>query len=80
MEILFTVLNVIKYLIYILVIFTILIFIFLNVSPVFGASPDKNSKKIIKNSENFIEGKFRNIKTHFGKKSNTNGLVLTAQR
>ena len=62
MEILFTVLNVIKYLIYILVIFTILIFIFLNVSPVFGASPDKNSKKIIENSENFIEGKFRNIK------------------
>ena len=65
MEILFTVLNVIKYLIYILVIFTILIFIFLNVSPVFGASPDKNSKKIIKNSENFIEGKFRNIKTTY---------------
>ena len=65
MEILFTVLNVIKYLIYILVIFTILIFIFLNVSPVFGASPDKNSKKIIENSENFIEGKFRNIKTTY---------------
>ena len=65
MEILFTVLNVIKYLIYILVIFAILIFIFLNVSPVFGASPDKNSKKIIENSENFIEGKFRNIKTTY---------------
>ena len=65
MEILFTVLNVIKYLIYILVIFAILIFIFLNVSPVFGASPDKNSKEIIENSENFIEGKFRNIKTTY---------------
>jgi L-ascorbate metabolism protein UlaG (beta-lactamase superfamily) len=65
MEILFTVLNVIKYLIYILVIFAILIFIFLNVSPVFGASPDKNSKKNIENSENFIEGKFRNIKTTY---------------
>ena len=65
MEILSTVLNVIKYLIYILVIFAILIFIFLNFSPVFGASPDKNSKKIIENSENFIEGKFRNIKTTY---------------
>ena len=65
MEIISTLLNVIKYLIYILVIFAILIFIFLNVSPVFGASPDKNSKKIIENSENFIEGKFRNIKTTY---------------
>ena len=65
MEILFTILNVIKYLIYLLIILAILIFIFLKVSPVFGDSPDKESQKIIENSVNFIEGKFRNKKTNY---------------
>ena len=65
MEILFNILNVIKYLIYALLIIAFVIFIFLNVSPVFGASPDKNTKEIIVNSENFFEGKFRNIKTTY---------------
>ena len=65
MEILFTILNVIKYLIYALLVLAFLIFIFLNSSSTFGASPDKNSKRIIENSENFIEGKFRNIKSTY---------------
>ena len=65
MEILFNILNVIKYLIYALLIIAFLIFIFLNVTPAFGASPDKNTKEIIVNSENFVEGKFRNIKTKY---------------
>ena len=65
MEIIFTILNIIKYLIYIVIILTILIFIFLNISPVFGGSPDKDSQKIIENSENFIDGKFQNIKTTY---------------
>ena len=65
MEILFTILNVIKYLIYVLIVIAILIFIFLKINPAFGSSPDKNTKEIIVNSENFFEGKFRNIKTTY---------------
>ena len=42
-----------------------MIFIFLNFSPVFGASPDKNSKIIIESSKNFIAGKFLNLKSDY---------------
>ena len=77
LEILFTILNIIKYLIYGLVIFAILIFIFLNLSPVFGGSPDKETKKIIENSENFVEGKFRNkITTYTNFRSSENKATL----
>ena len=65
LEILFTILNIIKYLIYILIAIAIVIFIFLKVSPAFGGTPDKESQKIIENSQNFIEGKFQNIKTNY---------------
>ena len=65
MEIFITILNLFKYLIYILIILVILIFIFINVSPTFGASPEKDSQQIINNSNNFFEGKFRNIKTTY---------------
>jgi len=63
--IIFNILTTIKYLFYILIIFSFLIFIFLNFSPVFGASPDKNSKIIIENSKNFIAGKFLNLKSDY---------------
>ena len=65
MLIIFNILTTIKYLFYILIIFSFLIFIFLNFSPVFGASPDKNSKIIIENSKNFIGGKFLNLKSDY---------------
>jgi hypothetical protein len=83
LEILFTILNLIKYLIYVLIIFAILIFIFLKINPAFGSSPDKNTKDIMVNSENFFEGKFRNIKTTYTnyrtseKKATLKGMVLT---
>ena len=57
--------NAIKYLICILFILAFLIFIFLNFSPVFGASPDKDSKEIIENSKNFVTGKFLNLKSDY---------------
>lgn len=65
MEIFFAIVNVIKYLIYILLLLIVLIFIYLNVAPVFGDSPDKETQKTIENSEYFVEGKFRNIKTNY---------------
>ena len=65
MPIIFYILTGIKYLFCILIIFSFLIFIFLNFSPVFGASPDKNSKIIIENSKNFIAGKFLNLKSDY---------------
>ncbi len=65
MEIFFAIVNVIKYLIYILLLLIVLIFIYLNVAPVFGGSPDKETQKTIENSEYFVEGKFRNIKTNY---------------
>ncbi|SVC90390.1 uncharacterized protein METZ01_LOCUS343244, partial [marine metagenome] len=63
MEIIFTILNIIKYLIYIVIILAIVVFLFLNFSPVFGGSPDKDSNKLIQSSRNFVDGKFLNIKT-----------------
>ena len=65
MEILFTIIKVIKFLIYILITFSIVIFIFLKVSPVFGGTPDKEAQKNIEDSQNFVEGKFHNIKTNY---------------
>ena len=65
MPIIFYILTGIKYLFCILIILSFLIFIFLNFSPVFGASPDKNSKIIIENSKNFIAGKFLNLKSDY---------------
>ena len=65
LEILFTILNIIKYLIYILIAIAIVIFIFLKVSPAFGGTPDKEAQKTIEDSQNFIEGKFQNIKTNY---------------
>ena len=65
MEIIFTILNIIKYLIYIVIILTILIFIFLNISPVFGGSHDKDSNKLIQSSRNFVDGKFVNLQTTY---------------
>ena len=65
MEIIFTILNIIKYLIYILIVLAIVVFIFLTVSPAFGGTPDKETQKTIEDSQNFVEGKFRNIKTNY---------------
>ncbi len=83
MEILFTIIKIIKYLSYILITFAIVIFIFLKISPAFGGTPDKDALKTIENSQNFFEGKFQNIKTNYTnfrsseKKSDFQGLVLT---
>jgi L-ascorbate metabolism protein UlaG (beta-lactamase superfamily) len=65
MEIIFTILNIIKYLIYIVIILAIVVFLFLNFSAVFGGSPDKDSNKLIKSSKNFIDGKFVNLQTTY---------------
>ena len=65
MEIIFTILNIIKYLIYILLALAIVVFTFLTVSPAFGGTPDKVTQKNIEDSQNFVEGKFRNIKTNY---------------
>ena len=65
LEFFFTILNIIKYLIYILIAIAIVIFIFLKVSPAFGGTPDKDALKTIENSQNFFEGKFQNIKTNY---------------
>ena len=43
LEIFFTILNIIKYLIYILIAIAIVIFIFLKVSPAFGGIPDNEA-------------------------------------
>ena len=51
MEILFTILNIIKYLIYILIVAAIAIFIFLKVSPAFGGTPDNLAQKTIEDSQ-----------------------------
>ena len=65
MEIIFTILNIIKYIIYIVIIFAIVVFLFLNFSPVFGGSSDEDSNKLIQSSKNFIDGKFVNLKTTY---------------
>ena len=83
LEILFTILNITKYLIYILIAIAIVIFIFLKVSPAFGGIPDDKAQKTIEDSQNFIEGKFKNIKTNYTnfrsseKKATFQGLVLS---
>ena len=64
--------NAVKYPICILFILTFSIFILLSFSPVFGASPDKNSRVIIENSKNFVTGKFLNLKSNY-----TNKLSLS---
>jgi hypothetical protein len=46
--------NAIKYPICILFILAFLIFIFLSFSPVFGASPDKNSRVLIENLKTLL--------------------------
>ena len=63
--------NAIKYPICILFILAFLIFIFLSFSPVFGASPDKNSRVLIENSKNFVTNKFLNLKSNH---TNTSSL------
>ena len=55
LEILFTILNIIKYLIYILIASAIVIFIFLKVSPAFGGIPDDEAQKTIDDYNNSIE-------------------------
>jgi L-ascorbate metabolism protein UlaG (beta-lactamase superfamily) len=65
LEIIFTILNIIKYLVYILLALAIVVYIFLTVTPVFGGTPDKDTQKTIEDSQNFVEGKFRNIKTNY---------------
>ena len=65
LKILFTIINIIKYLIYILIAIAIVIFIFLKVSPAFGGTPDNETQKTIEDSQNFVEGKFQNIKTNY---------------
>ena len=57
MEILFTIIKVIKFLIYILITFSIVIFIFLKVSPVFGGTPDKEAQKNIEYINDIIPKK-----------------------
>ena len=52
MEILFTIIKIIKYLSYILITFAIVIFIFLKISPAFGGTPDKEAQKSIEDSQN----------------------------
>ena len=65
MEKIFSILKIAKYLIYLLFIIAFFIIIFLNFSPVFGGSPDKDSSKLIQGSKNFIDGKFVNLKTTY---------------
>ena len=65
MNIISRILNIAKYLIYLLFILAFFILIFLNFSPVFGGSPDKDSSKLIQGSKNFIDGKFVNLKTTY---------------
>ena len=69
MEFFHSIPNAVKYPICILFILTFSIFIFLSFSPVFGASPDKNSRVIIENSKNFVTGKFLNLKSNYTNKS-----------
>ena len=52
--------KVIKYLIIILALLVFAVFLFVNISPQFGDSPDKNSKNVIENSKNFIGNEFVN--------------------
>ena len=63
MEILYSVLNVGKYLVYVIVIFVVIILIFVKSSPVFGASPSSDSLSNILKSENYVDGKFINLAT-----------------
>ena len=65
LRIIFSILKIAKYLIYLLFIIAFFIIIFLNFSPVFGGSPDKDSSKLIQDSKNFIDGKFVNLKTTY---------------
>ena len=69
LSIIFNTPTVIKYLFYILIIFAFLIFVFLNFSSVFGASPDENSKIIIERSKNSSAGKFQNLKSDYENRS-----------
>ena len=71
MEFFHSIPNAVKYPICILFILTFLIFIFFSFSPVFGAPPDRNSRVIIENSENFVAGKFLNLKSNY---TNTSSL------
>ena len=63
LEIIFTILNIIKYLVYILLALAIVVYIFLTVTPVFGGTPDKDTQKTIEDSQNFVEIFFQNLKT-----------------
>ena len=65
MSIIFNTPTVIKYLFYILIAISFLIFIFFKFSSVFGASPDKDSKIIIERSKNSTAGKFRNLESDY---------------
>ena len=53
--------KVIKYLFIILALLVFVVFLFMNISPQFGDSPDKNSKNVIENSKNFIGNEFVNL-------------------
>lgn len=57
--------DAIKYLIYVLFILAFLIFIFMSASPAFGAPPNKDSRKLIESSKNFVAGKFVNLKSDY---------------
>jgi len=49
------------FIVIILALIALAIFIFIKTSSQFGAFPDGDSKKIIQNSKNFINGKFVNL-------------------
>ena len=53
--------KVIKYLFIILALLVFVVFLFVNISPQFGDSPDKNSKNVIEKSKNFIGNEFVNL-------------------
>ena len=61
MEILQSLLVALKYLLYAVVILSLLVWLFLNYAPAFGGKPDKDSTKRIANSKNFSAGKFANL-------------------
>lgn len=57
--------DLVKYLVYALFILIFLIYSFLNLSPVFGASPNQESNRTIESSENFANGRFKNIESDY---------------
>ena len=69
LEIFYNIPGLVKYLIYALFIFIFLIYSFLNLSPVFGASPNARSKSAIEDSENFVNGRFQNIESDYDNSS-----------